>query len=127
MSCEYCPPRSMTRTGRSSGDGNSRTCASAAIVRRFLRDRHVMGVRLAQARGRDAHEARLLHLLDGRRAAIAHRLAEPADELVDDRTERPLVRDAPLDPFGDELVGLVDLLLEVAVLREAAPHRAERR
>src|SRR5262249_39002545 len=60
-------------------------------------------------------------------AAVAHRLAETADDLVDDPLERSLVRDAPLDPLGDELVDVFDVALEVAVLREAARlHRAER-
>ena len=57
--------------------GNCRTCASsAAIVRRLFRDRHVVRVRLAQPRRRDADEARPLHLLDRRGAAVAHRLAQ---------------------------------------------------
>src|SRR5438309_10624375 len=78
ISCEYWPPRSTTRTGRSSGPGKWMTSASrsAAIVRRVLGDRHVVRVRLAQARTRDADELRLLHLGDGRGAAVAHRLAQ---------------------------------------------------
>src|ERR1700687_2066787 len=117
----------MTRTGLSSGPGNANTCASAAIVRRFLRDRHVMRVRLAQPRRRDPDEARVLHLSDRRGAAVAHRLPEPADELVDDVLERPLVRGAPLDPLRDQLLDVLHVALEVAVLREATRlHRAER-
>src|SRR3954447_8640429 len=84
ISCEYCPPRSTTSTGRSSGlaSGRGRTEASAPIVRRLLRDRHVVRVRLAQAGGRYAHELRVVQLLDRRGAAIAHRLPQSADELV---------------------------------------------
>src|SRR5437588_11734859 len=74
ISCEYCPPRSTTRTGRSSGlaSGRCRTSASAAIVGRLLRDRHVVRMRLAQTGRRDAHELRVVELLDRRGAAVAH-------------------------------------------------------
>src|SRR5579864_491548 len=127
ISCEYCPPRSITSTGLSSVAGNGITFGSAAIVRRLFRDRHVVRMRLAQARAGDAHEACILQLVDGRRAAVAHGLAQPTDELVHDRRERPLVRDAPLDALGHELVDVFDIVLEVAVLREAARlHGAER-
>src|SRR3954451_18480305 len=129
ISWEYCPPRSTTSTGRSSGlaSGRCSTSASASIVRRLLRDRHVVRMRLAQAGRGDANEFRFLQLLDRRRAAIAHRLPQAADELVQDRRERALVRHAPLDPLGHELVDVLDVALEVAVLRERArPHRAER-
>src|SRR6516162_10095613 len=70
ISCEYWPPRSTTRTGRSS---------AASVIRGVLGDRDIVRVRLAQPCPRDAHEARFLHRVDRRRAAIAHRLAEPAD------------------------------------------------
>src|SRR6266571_2187952 len=95
ISCAYCPPRSTTSTGRSSGlaSGRCRTSASAPIVRRLLRDRHVVRMRLAQACTCDANELRVVHLLDRRGAAVAHRLPQPADELVDDRGERPFVGD----------------------------------
>src|SRR5207247_6241656 len=109
ISCEYCPPRSTTSTGRSSGGASGRcsTAASAPIVRRLLRDRHIVRVRLAESRGRDAHELRVVHLLDRRRAAVAHRLPKSTDELVDDRRERPLVRNASLDALGHELVDIL--------------------
>src|SRR5262245_14962909 len=129
ISCAYCPPRSTTSTGRSSGPGSGRlrTSASAPIVRRLLRDRHVVRMRLPQARGADAHEPGVVHLVDRRRAAVTHRLPQPADELVDDRSERPLVRDAPLDSLRHELVHRFDVALEIAILRETRAHRAERR
>src|SRR5262249_6921455 len=128
ISCEYWPPRSTTRTGRSSGTGSWKTfCASAAIVRRFLRDRHVVRVRLAEPGRRDADEPRVLHRVDRLGAAVAHRLSHPADELVDDAAQRPLVGDAPLDALGDEQVDVLDVALEVPVLRERARlHRPER-
>src|SRR6185503_4899858 len=130
MSWLYWPPKSRTSTGRSCGEGSGagkgRTSASA-IVRRVLRDRDVVWMALAEPRSGDADEPRLLQVFERRRAAVAHRLPEPADELVDDRPERPLVRDATLDPLRDELGDVLDVALEVAVLRERARlHRAER-
>src|SRR5581483_8358998 len=111
ISCEYCPPRSTTSTGRSSTAGKGITFdGSAAIVRRLFRDRHVMRMRLAQARSRDADEACSLQLLDRRRTAVPHRLPHTADELVHDRRERPLVRDAALDPFRHKLVDVLDVV-----------------
>src|SRR3954451_6840423 len=118
ISCEYWPPRSTTRTGRSSG---------AAVIRCVLRDRDVVRVRLTQPRAGDPDEARLLQRLDRRRAAVAHRLAEPADYLMEHACDRPLVGDASFDPFGNELLDVLDVSLEVAVLRVATRlHRAER-
>src|ERR671935_2519957 len=127
ISCAYCPPRSSTSTGRSSGarSGSGRTLAP--IVRRLLRDRHVVRMALAQARRGDAHELCALHLVDRRGAAVAHRLAQTADELVQDGGERALVRDAPLDALGHELLDVLDVALEVAVARRTAcAHRTER-
>src|SRR5438105_1646749 len=127
ISCEYCPPRSSTSTGRSSGSAWSGTTSASAVIRGVLGDRDVVRVRLAQSRTGDADEARLLQRLDGLGAAIAHRLAQSAHELVHDRRDRALVGHAPLDSFGDELVDVLDVTLEVAVLAEAARlHRAER-
>src|SRR5581483_4429521 len=122
------PPRSTTRTGRSSGSAcRFATSSRAAIVRRVLRDRDVVRVRLAQAGAGDADEPRLLHRLDRRRAAVAHRLPEAADELVQHAGERALVRHASLDPLGHEFLDVLDVALEVAILGEAARlHRAER-
>src|SRR5690242_21791777 len=86
ISCEYWPPRSITSTGRSSAAGSWTTLdGSAAIVRRLFRDRHVVRMRLAESRGGDPHEAGLLHLVDRGGSAVAHRLPQPTDELVDDR------------------------------------------
>src|SRR3954453_11417507 len=93
ISCAYCPPRSKTSTGRSSGARSGSGRISAAIVRSLLRDRDVVWMALAQPGGRDAHELRALHVLDRSRAAVAHRLTQPADELVDDRGNGALVRD----------------------------------
>src|SRR6478672_8940053 len=62
ISCEYCPPRSTTSTGRPSGEGSglSGTTSGAAIVRCVLDDRDVVRVRLAQPGAGDPHEPRRL-------------------------------------------------------------------
>src|SRR5919204_6702952 len=90
ISCEYWPPRSRTRTGRSSGTGSrtGRAKTSAPIVRRLLRHRHVVRMAFAEAGAGDANEPGRLHLVDRGRAAVAHRLPEAADELVEDGAER---------------------------------------
>src|SRR5262249_53838854 len=131
ISCEYCPPRSTTRTGRSSAAAASRAgrgrTSAAPVIGCVLRDRHVVRMRLTQARARDAHEARLLQRVDGRGAAVAHSLTQAADDLMQHGLHRPLVRHARLDALGDELVDVLDVALEVAVLRKASRlHRAER-
>src|SRR4051794_39920304 len=126
ISCAYWPPKSRTSTRRASFTGSGTTFGSAAIVRRFLRDRHVVRVRLAQPGAGDADELRVLHLCGRGGAAVPHRLPEPADQLIDDRRERALVGDAALDPLGDELLDVLDVALEVAVLRERpGAHGAE--
>src|SRR5262245_22852505 len=82
---------------------------------------------LAETRCGDTHEPRGLHLLDRGGPAVAHRLSQPADELVDDPRHRPLVRDAALDALGHELVDVLNVALEVAVARRSArTHRTER-
>src|SRR6266508_2686881 len=146
MSCVYCDPKSTMRifsewiSTRTSGAAStwtwtwtwtwSWTPASAAsirpVVRRFLLDDDVVHVALAQAGGGDPHEARLLaELLDRLASEVAHAAAEPAGELVERHLDGPLVRDAPLDPLGHELVGVRDVRLDVRVLRDLL-HRAER-
>src|SRR6266699_5226558 len=91
------------------------------VVGSLFGDHHVVGVALAQAGAGDANEARLfLHLLDGGAAGIAHRLAQAADQLVDQRPQHAFVGYARLDTFGDE-AALVDYVaLEVAILAVAA-------
>src|SRR5256886_392940 len=130
ISCAYWPPRSTTRTGRSSAGASatrSATTSPTAIVRRVLRDRDVVGMALAEPGARDPDEPRRLQSLDRLGARVSHRLAETADELVHDRLDRALVRDATLDPLGHELVDVLDVALEVPVLRvRASLHRAER-
>ena len=98
-----------------------------AVVRRFLGDDHVVHVALAQARRGDAHEARAARAAPRAFGAptVAHARAQAADELVDVDRERAAVRHAALDALGHELLVVVDLALEVAVLA-ALRHRAER-
>src|SRR4029078_2775483 len=109
MSWLYGPPKSRTRTGRSSGVGSgpgkaiTSAASATAVVGCVLRDRHIVRVALAQPCARDPDEARLLELVDRRRTAVAHRLPEPAHELVDDRSERPLVREANRAPLRAQL------------------------
>src|SRR5919202_4835422 len=113
ISCAYWPPRSRTSTGRSSGArSGSRTTSASTVIRRLLGDRHVVRVRLAEPSAGDADELRALHVVDRGRAAIPHRLAEAADELVEDRGERHLVLDAALDSLRDELLDVLDVALE---------------
>src|SRR5437588_513318 len=53
--------------------------------------------------------------------------ARTAAGLVEDPAQRPLGGDVSLDPLGDELLHVLDVALEVPVLRERASlHRAER-
>src|SRR2546423_7032530 len=127
ISCAYCPPRSNTSTGRSSGARSGSGRISAPIVGCLFRNGHVMRMALPQTSRRDAHEPRLLHLVDRRGAAVPHRLAQSADELVKDRRQRSLVRNAPLDALGDELVDILDVALAIPVARGAArAHRTQR-
>src|SRR5207247_1792944 len=99
--------------------------SAVAVIRRVLRDRDVVRVRLAEPRARDPNEAGVLHRVDRLGAAVAHRLAEPADDLVEDALERPLVRHAAFDPLGNELLDVLDVALEVPILAEPARlHRA---
>ena len=56
-------------------------------------------------------------------AAVAHARAQPADELVDAALQAAAVRHAALDAFGHELLGLLDVALEVAVAAARRPSR----
>ena len=73
----------------------------------------------ADAGGGDFHKLGfLLHLRDGGAAAVAHAGTDAAGHLVDDGHHRALVRHAPFNAFGHELVGVGVAgarLLEVAV------------
>src|SRR4249919_1779736 len=87
------------------------------VIRRLLRDLHVVHVALARPCIGDAHEARLpAHLLDRGATQVTHRRAQATRQLVHDAGERAAIRDATFDAFGHELVG-VACVLEIAVLR----------
>ena len=133
ISCEYWPPRSTTSTGpssgtgRDSGAGNGST--SAPIVGRLLRDRHVVRVALLEAGRGDPDEPGLAPSSP----RWSPRRSSPSTGAGRRRAGRctactgPLYGHAALDPLGDELVDVLDVALEVAVLRERAGlHRAER-
>src|SRR5689334_19154018 len=103
-----------------------------AVVRGFLGDHHVVDVALTGAGGGDPDQPGLgLQMPHGGAAAVAHPGAQAADELMDHGREAALVRHAPLDPFGDQLVAAiavrreVELVLEVAIAAALA-HGADR-
>src|SRR5512135_3010907 len=58
--------------------------SSVVVVRRFDGHRDVVRMALLQAGRGDLDELRVLELLDGGRACVAHRRAQAARELVDD-------------------------------------------
>src|SRR5205085_10842965 len=75
----------------------------------------------------DADKLRVLHLLDRGRAAVAHRLTQAADELVENVRDGAFVRHPALNALRDQLVDVLDVALEVTVLRISARlHRAQR-
>jgi hypothetical protein len=85
-------------------------------------------VRLADAGRRDLDELGAgAELVDRRAAAIAHRRAQPAHQLMDDGGQRALVRNAALDALRHEALGraLPFGILEVAI-GASLLHRTER-
>ena len=104
-----------------------RLTSRRAVVWRFFDNHHVMRVAFAQASVGDAHEACIfLHVGNGRRASVAHSLAQAADKLVYQRSKLALVGDARLDTFGDQVAFFDGIALEVAPFAVAALlHRAD--
>src|SRR4029434_8373742 len=107
INCVYCAPKSRIRIRECEGaaigcgDGDP-TGLLDAIIRGFLHDLHVVHVRLAHAGRRDLDElGARAHIVDRLAAAVAHRRPQAAHQLVDELGQRPLVRDAALDPLGD--------------------------
>ncbi len=77
--------------------------AANAIVGRFFGHHHVVWVALAQARAGHTDEAgACLERLNILRADVAHRLAQTANELINNVGERTLVGHASLDALGDQ-------------------------
>src|SRR5512135_3024541 len=110
MSIVYCEPKSRMRIFPSKP-------LLHPIVRGFLRDDHVVDVALAQTGRRDLQETRpLLEFPDVPRPNVPHPRLQPADELEYDGRQGAPVRDAPLDPLGDELALRLDVGLEIPVL-----------
>lgn len=102
-----------------------------AVVRRFLRDDHVVNVALTYARGGDAYELDIpLQVGDRRRAAVPHAHPQATNQLVDHGRNSALVGHATFDTLRDELVGGIGLrgklefFLEVPIAAAAA-HRAD--
>src|SRR5579875_3113507 len=94
MSCVYCAPKSRIRMRWAWMSGD-------AVIRRFLRDRHIVHVALAHSRARDAHERRpRAHRLDVLAPGVAHRRAQAARKLLQDRTTLPLYGTRPSTPSG---------------------------
>src|SRR3954453_9789883 len=106
-------------------------CSPAGVVGRLVRHLDVVRVALLEPSRRDPDELRLLQLLDGLRADVAHRGTQATDQLVRDRSERAAIGHLTLDAFRHELVVGEHVVLEVAVLgvgTRLSPrlHRAER-
>src|SRR5205814_807392 len=101
-----------------------------SVIGRLFRDVDVVDVALLQPGGRDADELRVAtEIAERPRPEVSHACAQATDELLHDERERPLVRDASLDPLRNELhAGLVRLVvLEIPVAAALAlAHRLER-
>src|SRR5678815_2069508 len=133
--CSLLPPLLCCgcRGDRVAAAGSSMTLATRGrapllhpVVRRLLGDDDVVDVALAEPAGGDADEARVPpELLDRSATGVAHAAPDAAEHLVDVHRQAALVRDAPLDALGHQLLLLVDVALEVALLA-AALHRPER-
>src|SRR5262245_18476982 len=130
ISCVYWAPKSRIRMRCAWMSGGRATWMGSAdtVVRRFLGDGHVVDVALAHTRVRDPDEFRpRAHLVDVGAAGVAHRGPQAAGELVQDRDDAALVRDAPLDALRHELFDLGRGVLEIAVARAVRlRHRTER-
>src|SRR5256886_10934592 len=89
---------------------------SHTVVRRFPRDRDVVGMRLAKPRHRYADELRIrAQGRDRGTAHVSHATAQPTHHLEQHVADGALVGDASLDPLGDELSRRELALLEVAI------------
>src|SRR5688572_7046937 len=76
-------------------------------------------------RGHASELGVLPQVSDGLRAAVAHAGAQATDHLVDEVAQRPAVRHAAFDAFGNQLAGGLHVGLAVAVLA-ALDHGAHR-
>ena len=79
----------------------------------------VLGMTLEDAGVGDADELGVVQVINGCSTTIAHAAAEAAYELVDDLLNRAFVGHAACDAFGHELLGVLDVPLEVAVFASA--------
>src|SRR4051794_34717944 len=143
MSCVYWAPKSRIRTREEwmSVWGVAEVLIAALlivflfvglsrdpVVWRFLGDLHVVHVALAHSGARDAHElGTRAHLGDALAARVAHRGAQAAGELVQDRDQAALVRHPAFDAFGHEFLELRRGVLKISVGGTMAlAHGAER-
>src|SRR5262245_37154692 len=70
------------------------------VIWSFLRNRHIMHMRLADSGTGHAHEMRFaVHLVDARAADVTHRRAQAADELMHDIAKRSAIRHSTFDAF----------------------------
>src|SRR5262249_47719722 len=126
ISCVYCAPKSRIRIlsrwmfcivgirNRESGIEKAlfaltiphslfllpTQCSVESVVRCFFRDRHVVHMRLADARAGHAHKLRLAaHFFDRRTADVTHCRTQATRELVHDAAQWPTIRHATLDAF----------------------------
>ena len=114
-------PRSLSHL-RASPEEKGVTCGAVRlagvvlVVGGFLDEDDVVGVAFVGAGVGDADEAGPgLHGVDVTRADIAHGGAEAADQLVDEAGGGAAIGGLGFDAFGDELGGVFDFVLAVAV------------
>src|SRR5699024_318567 len=107
---------------------------SLTVVRSFYSLLQVVGVRLSQASGSNAHKLLGFKLLNGSGASVAHRRAQTAHDLVGNLTNFTAVRNLAFHALWHQLIFAAYIRLEVAALRvstlltrqPAALHRAHR-
>src|SRR5215471_6980049 len=133
MNCQgrdWCGSRLLTRDRGESLSGRLKAALFHPVIRRFLRDLHVMNVALTRAGRCNPNQLRLpLELGNRGAAAVPHPCAQAADELVNHRRKASLVRDTPFNAFRHQLVRRppafeIELVLEVPIAAAAA-HRAD--
>ena len=89
----------------------------SAVVGCFTGDGHVVGMAFLHTGIRDADELGIVKVLDGGSTAVAHATAKSTDELVDDFLNGAFVRHTASDALGHKFLRILDISLEVAVLR----------
>src|SRR3984957_14648498 len=118
----------MSAGGTAASSDRTAIRSGRAVIGRLLGDRHVMHVTFAYTGGGDAYERGPgAHLLDVVAAGVAHRGAQTAGQLIQDRDQAALVEHAALDAFRHQFLQLGGCVLEIAVGRAVSlGHRNER-